>query len=420
MWQTVIRRTRAGVALAALFTLGACSDILEVDYPGRIPTEQLLNPALAPTLVIGAIGDFECAFSNYVGGSAVHSDEYESSNGNVPGTLWAERNIGAAEDDYAIGGCETTSLFGLNLTLHTARFQAEQVYEQLEGWTDQQVSATNPLLRTSMKATVRAYGAYALTLMGETFCKVAFDGGPEQDPKVALDSAEIKFNEAITLATAAGNTDIRDMARMGLARVKMDLKKWGEAATLAAQIPTTFTKLATREAGGISRRYNKLFYWASETGWYTVATAYRDMATTDPRVKVADAGRSGQLPGIRLWITTKYTDRGSPLRIGSYTEARLILAEALAQQGQVSQAMAIINADRAAAGLGPLSAANQAEAVAAVISERRSILAFEGGHRLNDLLRTSAVWKTGANPFTGRPYGQTRCWPLPLKETQGA
>jgi hypothetical protein len=82
--------------------------------------------------------------------------------------------------------------------------------------------------------------------------------------------------------------------------------------------------------------------------------------------------------------------------------------------------MAIINADRATAGLGPLNPANQTEAVAAVLSERRSILAFEGGHRLNDLLRTGAVWKVGANPFTGRPYGQTRCWPLPLKETQGA
>lgn len=420
MWQTVIRRTRAGVALVALFTLGACSDVLEVQYPGRIPTEQLINPALAPTLVIGAIGDFECAFSNYVGGSAVHSDEYESSNGSVPLTFWAERNIGAAEDDYAIGGCETSSSFGLNLTLHTARFQAEQVYQLLDGWTDEQVSATNPLLRTDMKATVRAYGAYALALMGESFCKVAFDGGPEQEPKVALDSAEIKFQEAITLATAAGNTDIRDMARMGLARVKMDLKKWADAAQLAGQIPSTFVKLATREGGGISRRYNKLYYFATEGGYYTVSTAYRELATTDTRVKVVDGGRSGQLPNVRLWITTKYTDRGSPLRIGSYAEARLILAEALAQQGQVGNAMAILNEDRAAAGLGPLNAATQTEAVAAVLSERRSILAFEGGHRLNDLLRTNAIWKVGASPFTGRPYGQTRCWPLPLKETQGA
>jgi hypothetical protein len=417
MWQTVIRLSRAGVTLAGLFTLGACSDILEVAYPGRIPTEQLSNAALASTLVVGAVGDFECAYSNYVGGSAVHSDEYESSNGNVPLTLWAERNIGAAEDDYAIGGCETTSSFGLNLTLHTARFQAEEVFQQLDGWTDQEVSATNPQLRTSMMATVRAYGAYALTLMGESFCQVSFDGGTPQDPKAALDSAEIKFNEAITLATAAGNTDIRDMARMGLARVKMDLKKWAEAAELAGQIPSTFVKLATREGGGISRRYNKLYYFGTEGGYYTISTAYRDL---DPRLLVVDAGRSGQIPGIRLWITTKYTDRGSPIRIGSYAEARLIQAEALAQQGQVAPAMAIINADRAAAGLGPLDAATQAEAVAAVLSERRVILAFEGGHRLNDLLRTNATWKVGASPFTGRPYGQTRCWPLPLKEAQGA
>ena len=62
----------------------------------------------------------------------------------------------------------------------------------------------------------------------------------------------------------------------------------------------------------------------------------------------------------------------------------------------------------------------QAEAVAHVIEERRKELSFEGGHRLNDLLRKNIPWKVGANPFTNRAYGPTTCWPHPTKEINGA
>jgi hypothetical protein len=39
---------------------------------------------------------------------------------------------------------------------------------------------------------------------------------------------------------------------------------------------------------------------------------------------------------------------------------------------------------------------------------------------LNDLLRYDIPWKVGSNPYTGRPYGQTTCWPHPTKEINGA
>ena len=61
----------------------------------------------------------------------------------------------------------------------------------------------------------------------------------------------------------------------------------------------------------------------------------------------------------------------------------------------------------------------QAAAVDLIIEERRRELSFEGGHRLNDLLRKNIPWKVGRNPFTNRPYGSTTCWPIPVKETNG-
>jgi hypothetical protein len=136
-------------------------------------------------------------------------------------------------------------------------------------------------------------------------------------------------------------------------------------------------------------------------------------------VLVADAGRGAFNSEVRLWITKKYTALTSPMRLASSIEANLIQAEALAQQNQIAQAMVLINARRAAVSLAPLTATTQAEAIAIILDERRKELSFEGGHRLNDLLRYKIAWKVGSNPFTNRNYGTTTCWPHPTRETNG-
>ena len=406
-------RLVAGTALFSALALGGCQTLLDVEFPGRIPTEQIADPSLAPVLVRSVVGDFECAYSNYTGGSSVHSDEYETANSNVPLANWGERTITPDENDYAIGGCDGN--FGMNLTLHTARFQADEVYKKLDGWTDAQVAG-----RTLLKATARAYGAYATLMMGEGFCQVAFDGGDPGPPAAALARAETQFQEAITLA--AGNADILDLARVGLARTKMDLKKWADAAQVAGQVTAGYNKNADR-GQETARRWNKLFRLANQVAAYTVAPAYRTM--NDPRVLVADAGRGAFNSEVRLWINTKYTSLTTPIRLASYKEAQLILAEAQARQGQVAAAQGTVNAYRAlykTATSDPLPAltfADQADAITKIIEERRRELSFEGGHRLNDLLRTNTPWKVGSNQFTNRLYGTTTCWPHPTREING-
>ncbi len=402
---------RRVVAMLTALSFAACNtdEILEVEFPGQIPTDQINDPSLAAVLVRSVIGDFECAYSNYMSGSSVHSDEYETSNSNVPLANWGERTISADENDYSIGTCEGN--FGMNLTLHTARFQSEEAIKKLASWTDQQVTG-----RVSLQAQAKIYGAYAYLLMGEGFCEVAFDGAAVQPPTAALTLAETKFGEGIAFAQAASNTDMLNLARVGMARTKMDLKKWAEAATFASQVPAAYNKNVDRGQES-NRRWNKLWRLAEQQGAYTVATAYRNM--NDPRVLVKDAGRGAFNSEVRLWVTTKYTALISPMRLASGIEANLIQAEALIQQNQVAQGMALINARRTALSLTPLVAVTQADAISAVIDERRKELSFEGGHRLNDLLRYKITWKTGSNPFTNRNYGTTTCWPHPTRETLG-
>jgi hypothetical protein len=402
------------VASSAI-VLAACDDPLSVDFPGRIPTEQLSDPTLAPVLVVSSLGDFECAYSNYTGGSSVHSDEYETANSNIPGANWGERSVTDALDDYAIGPCDNGSIFGIVRTMQTARYQSETVSDQLAAWTDAEVPN-----RASLQAQVRAYGAYTYLLMGETFCSVSFDGGAEEPKENALTIAATQFEEAIAFAQASGNTAMLNMARVGLARTKMNQKQWAAAAAAAALVPAGFLVNSTTGADN-PRRWNKLYRNAVELGAYTVSTAYRDLAAADPRVLVIDSGHGAFNPGIRLWVNTKSTSNGSPIRLASYEEAQLILAEAQAEQGQLDAANATLNVSRTAAGLTPFpNGQTKDQVIANVIAERRAILSFEGGSRLNDLLRKGIPWKIGANPFTGRPYGGTTCWPMPVKEKQGA
>jgi hypothetical protein len=417
------RASRVGIGRARtiMAVLGAgaglvgCGNILEVEYPGRIPADQINDPALASVLVTSVIGDFECAYNNYFAGSSVQSDEFETANDNGSLASYGERGTNGDADDYVIGPCEANqSDFGMWVPMHTARFQSEDVFKRLSGWTDAQVPN-----RTAMMATVRAYGAYIYTFMGETFCSVSFDKGPKQDPSASLVIAEQRFTDAIGLAQQAGDADILNMARVGLARTEMDLKKWSEAQAAAAQVPAGYEKFADRGTEN-DRRWNKIFYFAVTVGAYVVADAYRALAANDARVLVADAHRGGWYPNIELWYTTKHPALDTPIRLSSYREAQLILAEALAQQGQTGQALTVLNTRRAEVGLSPLTASTQQDAINAVIDERKRELSFEGGHRLNDLLRYNIPWKIGTNAYSGRRYGTQTCWPYPTKEANGA
>jgi hypothetical protein len=406
-------------AATVTLALSACSTILDVQFPGRVPAEKIDDPSLATVLAKSVIGDVECAYNNYTAANAAHSDEFETSNSNGTGAAWGERGITASSGDYIDGVCEGTfTSFGIQTVMHTARFQSEDIFAKLSAWTDAQVPNRKQLL-----AIVKTYGGYPYVFFGETYCEISFDGAPAVSRAASLAIAETRFNEAITLAQAAGDNDILNMARVGLARTKMNLKKWAEAATVAAQVPSGYLKMADRGTEN-DRRFNKLYENFNVGGLYVVADELRAIA--DPRLRVRDGGRGAFNPTIRLWVTDKYGSLGDPIRLASYLEARLIQAEALAQQGQVAQALAIINARRVELGLASVSASTQAAAIQAVIHERRMELAFEGGQRQNDILRYNIPWKGAqgstktVNDYTGRPYGGTTCWPLPTTEKGGA
>jgi hypothetical protein len=99
-------------------------------------------------------------------------------------------------------------------------------------------------------------------------------------------------------------------------------------------------------------------------------------------------------------------------------EQYLVLAEALAHQNKLTEALDNLNRLRTRAGLSGSTATTQTDILAAIMHERQTELFCEWGHRWYDLKRTGAiddVMKT-EKPGLWQPYAAL--YPIPRQETQ--
>jgi len=389
-----------------IVTTSACDRLLEVELPSRLPADALNDPSLAQTLVLGAVADFECALTNYIAATAMLTDELIGSTGWVAPTTWDQRRVFADNGNLGSSGC-TALGWGVFAPLSTAYFQSQDAIDRIESFPDADVPD-----RAELIATATAYGAYTLAILGEAFCESTALLGPIQTPSEMLGRAETEFATAINLAQQAGLTDITNMARVGRARVLLDLGRGPEASAEAAQVPAGFVMEATY-SGSTERRWNRIAVDFHENFYVSVDPRFRDLevgGVPDPRVPVFDAGRNGHDGLTPSILSIKYLTNSDPIPIASHDEAELILAEA--EGGQT--AVDAINRLRANAGLPAFSSSDPAEIMAQVREERRRELFLEG-HRLNDYLRLGLPWDEGTT-HKGVPFGPTTCLPLPDTE----
>ena len=466
------RQGRLGLlaALALPPLLGACSidDVLRVDLPGVVDSEDLADATLAQVLVNGVIGDLECAWANYAAAAAHHDDQRIPTSGNLNMREWGQRKQftnGLAGGVLATGTCGAN--YGIYTVLHTARFQGEDVFDRLEGFDIDSVPN-----KVDMQGIVRAYSAYALVALGESFCSMAIDGGSELTPAAVFAIAEGKFTEAITIAQGTGNTEIVNLALVGRARIRIDLQDWANARDDAALVPAGFSLDASR-GSEVTRRYNRIYEFtngdrdfsrhgsiADNYKFLTIRAdgtpaAYCDALGQSPSPKCdgpeGAALLAGEVKDTRVDVITEnfqafdfttvhYFNNGlnrardDPMPIASYKEARLYVAEAEAQLGNLDNAIGEINNLRAPLGLPQYAIPTtftQAEVITAVLEERRRVLFDQAGHRLNDMLRyretpfeipflgdAGSLHPNGVDQ-NGDRYGTVTCFDLPLVETSG-
>lgn len=195
---SVRRLAVASVMGPAILTIGACSSLLDVKVPGNLTEEDLFTPASAPILINSIIADFECSFSMM---SAVNSGMEDAT--------WSTSGYWRQETDYlnerpgggaCAGNADTsTSWF---TSFQSSRFIAENAYEKLTEWTDDEVPD-----RATLLATAATYAGLFYTVFGEIYCEYSPAAGPMLTPMETLAVAEQWFTTALA-GLGAGDAEI--------------------------------------------------------------------------------------------------------------------------------------------------------------------------------------------------------------------
>jgi hypothetical protein len=405
----------AMLVLGLLATVTACdlfNNALEVQSPSAVPASSLETPANAQLLVNGAIADFECAAGSYVVMGGLITDELLDATQTADRFPYDRRTMTSSDGRYAVNDCVG---LGVYTPLQTARFSALNVISLLQGWTDAQVPGRDTLI-----VTLQAYEGYSLVFLGEGFCSMVVSTldanrqtvfGGEIQPDSVLKLAVAAFGDAVTGATATGQTAIKNMALVGRARAYSDLGQLAAAQADAQQVSAGFTKVVS--ASGInSRRSNRVWQQNSVTSTATsLGAPYIGM--TDPRVPFVFTGDSS-VTKVPLYTQLKYTQAASTIRLASRDEARLIIAEADLAAGDFTGADSIISNFRARGGQGAISSTNPDTVKAALLDQRNREFFLEGQH-LGDVIRFGETLNpTAGTPYPGGgAYGTQVCLPLP-------
>ena len=416
-----MKKTPLVIALAMV--AAGCGSLTETSA-SQILAGNLITPSNASLIAGSVVADFECAYAAYDVATGLVSDELADAQLSQAGWDYDRRTLtkfSPLTDDACAPisnnpGSQQSP--GVWAPLSTARFQGDQLLGLLKTWTDQQVPG-----RVQLIGQTAAYTGYALTLMGETMCQGAIDGGPKLTPDSLLGLADAHFTTAINNATTAADTSTLKLALLGRARVRLDRGKPALAAADAAQIDTAFLKVATYDASS-TRRENRLWTVMYRDYFYSVQQPFWNLTfngTPDPRVMVTNSGIKGADNATIIYQAQKYPTIGTPIPLAHYSEAQLIIAEADNDAGNSAGAIAIINKLHAKVGLPPYTGPTDQASVQAQIIYERSAELFLEGHRLADMIRYGQTL-IPLNPPAGAPfkdggfYGTQLCFPLPVIE----
>ena len=341
---------------AMVFSVAACSDLLDVSDPGAIQGEQLGDPALENLIVNGVIGEFQVAYGSYALWSGVLSDEIFTDHTNVAVREFSLHNFIDLNDTNE----------GVYVNLQRTRQSADDASQRLKDILGAGASSSINLAR------VFAYGAYAYVLLGEGFCEAPVNVSAPLQPDELLSRALARFDSAITTATAyrAGTTvaaniaaanDIINMSNVGAARAALKMGDLAKARTYALLVPAGYEKLALYSANSV--RENNPVHRPARTADPFVGIHPTFLGLNDPRIPTLATARLGlnsnpifppQKPlQYAGWSGSAVTtiDITTNVKFASYLEAQYIIAEA---NGPTAATLAFVNARRAVGNQAPV------------------------------------------------------------------
>jgi len=272
-------------------------------------------------------------------------------------------------------------------------------------------------------ATFRAYGILYLAF---DFCSGTLSAGPALTTNQLLDSAIFWFSKGVEVGTANGTADGLNLARAALVgRARARLQRGDKAGALADAnaVPAgySFSLTYQDDLANRARLSNAMWRFIVDRGTISVPPYYQ---TTDPRIKFLLPSQHSytavdQAAGPFV-VQQKFPSYASPLRLASKLEAEYIAAEA---SENVTQQLALIDRQRAAAGQPPYSGATDAASVLAELFYQKGYDFWLEGKRMADW-RRQPVAASRYVPVAGSPYWRTgfgsvgtqTCYPVPRTE----
>ncbi|HEY2854441.1 MAG TPA: hypothetical protein VGJ18_16415 [Gemmatimonadaceae bacterium] len=410
------------ISLAVLLVGGAtaCKGILDVQNPGAIQEGQLNDPALQQLIVNGAIGEFQYAYGQYAQWSAVLSDEAFTDHTNVDVRQFSLHDF---TDLNTINS-------GVYEYLQRARQSADDAASRLKAMLGTGASSSLDVAR------VLAYGGYAYTLLGEGFCEAPVNLSAPKTSDELLQIALSRFDEAITVATAASTgsnvaaaQDIIHMSQVGGARAALKLGDAAKARSYASQVPASYEKLAYYSSNTV--RENNALNGLTHASGASLGMAPPFLGLNDPRVPQPASTQLGLTGGsiytpltpymYSEWVSSGSAPRisvESDMRMATGLEARYVIAEL---DGPVQTTLDFVNERRAVGGEAPVSLSG--DQLMAELRAQRARDFYLTGQRLGDLRRYAKaginLFPTGKYPVFTDSYGGATCFIIPLSEKAG-
>ena len=410
--RSVLRPIRLATIAGATFLMACSTDKLtEVETPDQITPEQANSPTGAIALRTAALGNFANFFAGDNAGSGIGmniatgllGDEMISARGGT-------EHLDSRAVNEAVFPATVWSTFG------QANTQIIRAIKALKEF------APEGATKVSQIAQLYMLEGFTYVIIAEGYCNgIPVGNADEPTPTTNILSNAELFNKAIayfdTALTTAATTDtkIRNAALIGRARALVDLKRYGDAATAVAAVPTDYVYNVEFSATTI---VNDVYDWMFATPNFGPAdkeggNGLNYVTSGDPRIKVdATKTRPGQ-DGTPIWVQQMFTRGDAPVPLATGIEARLIEAENLLANNDATGWLGKLNTARATlAGLPQLSDPGSANARVDLLFRERAFWMYFTSHRVGDLRRLvrqysrapETVWPTGAY-FKGGVYG---------------
>lgn len=418
------RRLAVGAQMIALgsLLLAGC----DVTNPGPVQDSFLSDPQAHESLVNGAGRQLSLAFSSIGYSGALAAREI------LPG---GQTGSGGHNPVGQAGKLLSSDVGDEWEHTQQARWVAE---DALRRFKELPAGKADPALW----ARAYLYDGFALRLLGESFCDVAFNGGPKEPYTKALEQAQAAFTEAIAKApaTTVGNA-IKSAAYGGRASVRVWLKDWAGAVADAKLVTADYAIPLSLD--DIKTNGDDL-YWANQnspyrgyTIWGTWFEKYYDQTGdlraaygTNAAFPLAQQVLSGYGSSVPWKFATKLTGIEPPHRLTGRAEMLLIQAEDRLNASDVNGAMAFINQvhtaakNKAGQNLAPLATPATLNDAWALLKRERGIELWLETRRLADLRRWQINKTPGAIDWPDfeaisklfKDNQPSSCYPIPDRE----